>query len=221
MITVKKFMQIKRWLLFIALAILVSCSNTELVENWKNPETETFTAQKVLVLAMSNDQENRTVFEQRLVEKLIKKGISATDSKGFFGQHFHERPYTVDELIKIENELSTAGYDAILVSKVKKAENKVSLVQGYRNYKKSFGSFSDDYYANQGLYEAVKDEEYYTVYHAVSTLYCICTDKDSKEIWRTAINVTSQSNDKKAIKDYIKMLLRSLQDQEILLINKD
>ncbi|MEP2968969.1 MAG: hypothetical protein ABJO82_05525, partial [Nonlabens ulvanivorans] len=97
---------------------LVSCSDSELVENWKNPEVETFQAQKVLVLAISNDVENRQYFENRVVQQLINKGVNAINSDNFFDNNFTQRPQTENEVKALEDLLLHDGYDAILVSKV-------------------------------------------------------------------------------------------------------
>lgn len=209
-------------LLIVCIAgFLQSCTSSDLVENWKNPEIEVFVAEKVLVLAMSNDIDNRKLFEKKLAAQLTSKGVNAVVSDNFFNPEFIARPQTEQDLDTLEQEMLSEGFDAILVSKVIGGENKVTLMQSYRNFNKTFNSFEDDYYSNQGLY--VKDEriESYTVYHAESALYCICPTKERQVIWRGSIDVTKPDSDRKAIKDYINMLTWTLEEQELLIINSD
>lgn len=203
-----------------ALFLLISCTSSDLVENWKNPDIDIFTAEKVLVLAMTNDVDNRQRFEKRLVEELEKKGVKAAVSDQFFNQEYTQRPHTQEELDLLENALLQEGYDAILVSKIIGAEDRKSLLQSYDGFDTLFNSFEEDYYTNQKIY--VEDEyvDVYTIYHAESTLYCICPTKERETIWKGSIDITQPESTRKAIKEYIKILLWVLEEQDLLIINK-
>ena len=209
------------YLVLFALTLLQSCTSSDLVENWKNPEIDVFRAEKVLVLAMSKDAKNRKLFEKKLVDELMSKGVNAVNSKDFFSDEFVSRPPTESELEALENELLSEGFDAILVSRVIGAEDKVTLVQSYQNFNRTFNDFEEDYNSNQDLY--VEDErlEKYTVYHAESALYCICPTKEREVIWRGSIDVTQPDSDRKAIKDYINMLMWTLEEQELLIVTSN
>ena len=200
--------------------LLGSCNSSELIENWKNPDIETFEAQKVLVLAMTSDVKNRELFEKKLVDKLQEKGVNAYNSAAFFNSEFTSRPRTEEELDNLEREMLTEGYDAILVSKVLGAEDKVTLVQSYRNWDKRFNGFEDDYYTSQNIYVEDERVEKFTVYHAESALYCICPTKDREIIWKGSIDVTEPDSDRKAIKDYINLLVWVLEEQDVLVLSQ-
>ncbi|RMB64098.1 hypothetical protein EAX61_01610 [Dokdonia sinensis] len=201
--------------------LLQSCSSSELVENWKNPDIDVFVAEKVLVLAMTNDVKNRKMFEKRLVDQLKDKGVNAVNSDDFFNPEFTSRPRTEGELDDLEREMLAEGFDAILVSKIVGAEDKVTLVQSYRNWDRTFNGFEDDYYSSQGLYIEDEKMEKYTVYHAESALYCICPTKEREVIWKGSIDVTEPDSDRKAIKDYINMLVWALEEQDLLIITPE
>lgn len=207
---------------FIALSLvftfMISCADSQLVEQWRNPEIESFTAQKVLVLAVSNDQENVKIFEDRLVKQLQEKGINAYNSTVFFKDGVPEEPVDEKEKQTIEKELLLAGYDAVLVSKVIGAQDKSVLIEKRLDIARSYDSFGADYYSSQDLYCQKDRLENYTVYHAQSVLYCVCPDRTNKTIWRASIDVNKLDTEKKAIKDYIKMLIRTLEDQDILIV---
>ena len=201
-------------LLFISIA---GCSSSELIENWKNPDIETFEAQKVLVLAMSNDVENRRIFEDRLVSQLKEKGVNAVNSDEFFSPEFTSRPRTEEELDALENEMLLEGFDAILVSKIIGSEDRKTLVQTYKEFDKIFKDFEEDYRAGQDLYIENEREEFYLVYHAESALYCICPEAERQVIWKGAIDVSKPDRERKAIKDYINLLMWVLEEQELLI----
>ncbi|WP_298327544.1 hypothetical protein [uncultured Dokdonia sp.] len=200
------------------ISLLQSCNSSELIENWKNPDIDVFQAEKVLVLAMTSDVKNRKLFEKRLVDLLKDKGVNAVGSDAFFNPEFTSRPRTEEELGDLERAMLSEGFDAILVSKVLGAEDKVTLVQSYRNWDKSVNGFEDDYYAHQGIYAEDEEMQKYTVYHAESALYCVCPTKEREIIWKGSIDVTEPDNDRKAIKDYISMLVWALEEQELLII---
>lgn len=205
------------FIILVAFVLLQSCTSSDLVENWKNPDIDTFNAEKVLVLAMTNDVKNRKLFEKKLVQELEKKGVNAINSEDFFNPEFTSRPRTEQELASLEREMLAYGFDAILVSKIVGAEDKVTLVQAYRNWGKTFKDFEDDYYTSQGLYIEDEKLENYTVYHAESALYCICPTQEREIIWKGSIDVTEPDSDRKAIRDYISVLLWTLEEQKLLI----
>ena len=71
------------------------------------------------------------------------------------------------------------------------------------------------------MYTEDEYEEVYTVYQAESALYCICPTKDREIIWKGGIEITQPESTRKAIKDYISVLLWALEEQELLILNGD
>ena len=208
--------------LMLGFVLLLSCNSSELVENWKNPEIDTFDAGKVLVIAMTNHLDNRKAFEKRLVKELKSKNVNAVSSDDFFDENFTSRPRTEEELDQLEHAMLQEGFDAILVSKLVGAEDKVTLVQAYRNFDRTFNTFKDDYYTSQDLYVGDERYEQYTVYHAESALYCICPTKDREIIWKGSIDIVDpEKNTRKAIKDYVAVHIWALEGQELLIFPED
>jgi hypothetical protein len=93
-------------------------------------------------------------------------------------------------------------------------------VQSYRNWDKRFNGFEDDYYTSQNIYVEDERVEKFTVYHAESALYCICPTKDREIIWKGSIDVTEPDSDRKAIKDYINLLVWVLEEQDVLVLSQ-
>lgn len=200
--------------------LFYSCTSSELVENWKNPDIKTFEAQKVLVIGITPEESTRKVFEKKLVAELKKNGVNAVKSMDYFKNSFTSSPKTEKEMLALESELLENGFDAILLSKVLGVEDKITVVKAYRNLDKTFKSFRDDYYENQEIYYDEDYYEEYQVFHAESSLYCICPDKARELIWKGSIDVTEPENIKKAVGDYVKVLVWALKGQELLIIEE-
>ena len=139
--------------------LLQSCSSSELVENWKNPEIDVFTAQKVLVLAMSNDVKNRQLFEKKLVKELKDKGVNAVNSDDFFNPAFTSRPRTKEELDDFAERLEDVNNE--------KEEIRLSIFEDYSNTINSQElpfQFKIQYNSAKEVYTVEKDPaSYYAV----------------------------------------------------------
>jgi len=206
--------------ILIVAGLFYSCTSSELVENWKNPDIKTFEAQKVLVIGITPEESTRKVFEKKLVAELKKNGVNAVKSMDYFENSFTSSPKTEKEMLALESELLENGFDAILLSKVLGVEDKITVVKAYRNLDKTFKSFKEDYYENQEIYYDEDYYEEYQVFHAESSLYCICPDKARELIWKGSIDVTEPENIKKAVGDYVKVLVWALKGQELLIIEE-
>lgn len=206
--------------ILIVVGLFYSCTSSELVENWKNPDIKTFEAQKVLVIGITPEESTRKVFEKKLVAELKKNGVNAVKSMDYFENSFTSSPKTEKEMLALESELLENGFDAILLSKVLGVEDKITVVKAYRNLDKTFKSFKEDYYENQEIYYDEDYYEEYQVFHAESSLYCICPDKARELIWKGSIDVTEPENIKKAVGDYVKVLVWALKGQELLIIEE-
>ncbi len=213
--------KLNTYIILIVAGLLTSCSSSELVEVWKNPDIDTFEANKVLVIGMTADTDGRKVFEKKLTQTLKNNGVTSEKSLDFFEKSFTQSPKTEEELLAMEGKLLEAGFDAILLSKVLAVEDKVTVVQAYRNLDKDFKSFKDDYYQNQDIYYEDGYYSAYEIYHAETSLYCICPDKERELIWKGSIDITEPENVKKAVGDYIKVLIWALKGQKLLIIEEE
>ncbi|TYP74247.1 hypothetical protein [Aquimarina intermedia] len=205
-------------ILILLFGILFSgCNSSELIENWKHPDIDIFEAQKVLVVGMTRDEKSRKNFEKKLVNQLENNGIKALASYKVFETNYTEDPKTEKELLTLESNLIEQGFDAILISKVVGVEEKVTLAQAYKNMDRMFDSFKDDYFNNQNIYHNEKYYDEYKIYHAESTLYCVCPDRERETIWKGSIDITEPQRIEKAVNDYIKVLIWALKEQNVLM----
>jgi len=203
-------------LLLLVLVTLMGCSSVSLVENWKNPDIVLFDANQVLIVGMTQNEEARINFERDLKREFDKRGVDAMRSLDVFDIDFTDSKRTEEELDDVEQSLLDKGFDAILFTKIVGSEDRQSFVKTISRWGDHQGRFNEDYLEYQGIYY---DEGYYDtfkVYHAQTTLYCICEGKERAMIWRGSIDITDPTDIDKSVKDYIKLVVVAMEEQDLI-----
>ncbi|MGX1928683.1 hypothetical protein [Flagellimonas sp. 2504JD4-2] len=206
----------KTKLIALCILILSGCSSTKLVSTWKNPDIVLFDAYKVLVVGMAQDENVRVEFETRLKDRLNTKGIEAMRSIDLFDVKFTSSEKSEEELSLVEQQLLDKGFDAILFTKVVGTENRRTFRERMQNLSNMYTNFSNDYLDHQNIYYDAEYYETFNVYHAETSLYCICVDKERELIWRGNIDVSEPVNMDRTIDSYIKLIADKMQEQEVL-----
>ncbi|PHN92745.1 hypothetical protein CSC80_17575 [Maribacter sp. 6B07] len=196
--------------------MLMGCSSISLVENWKNPDIVLFNANKVLIVGMAQDKNNRESFETKLQHEFSERGVEAWRSIDIFDLSLTDSRKTETELDNVEQSLLDKDFDAILLTKITGSENRESFVKSISRWDDHQSRFNDDYLEHQGIYYDDNYYEKFTVYHAETTLYCICEGKERAMIWRGIIEITEPDNIEKAIKDYVNMVIIAMEDQDLV-----
>lgn len=200
----------------VLLVFIFGCSSVSLVENWKNPDIVLFDANKVLIVGMAQNSDARTDFEDKLKYEFEKRNVEAMASLDVFDVNFTDSRKTEEELDYVEQSLLDKGFDAILFTKIIGSEDRRSFMKSISSWDNYQGRFNDDYLDHQEIYY---DEGYYdtfTVYHAQTTLYCICEGKERAMIWRGSIDITDPTNIEKSVRDYIKLVVLALEEQDLI-----
>ncbi|CAM4209008.1 hypothetical protein ZORO111903_07405 [Zobellia roscoffensis] len=203
-------------LAILILLLSLGCSSTSLVENWKNPDIVLFNAQKVLVVGMTQNKMARESFEAKLQKEFSKRNVEAMQSLDIFDVSFTDSRKTERELDAVEQSLLDKDFDAILLTKITGSENRESFLQAISKLDNYKGRFNDDYLENQDIFY---DDTYYdqfNIYHAQTTLYCICEGKDRSMIWRGSIDISDPKNIEKAIDDYIQLVVGAMEEQDLI-----
>lgn len=203
----------------IALSILIlsSCTAAKLVQQYKNPDSINFEANKILVVGIFTDKELRGAYEKKITAELNKKGVIAVKSIDFFETSFTDNKKTLAYLDNIEQRLLEAGFDAVLFTKITGRESRVTMVDAYRNFAKNFQSFEDYFYGNIHVYYREQQEQN-QVYITETSLYCICPGKERELIWRGEIEVVDAKKVNRNINSYIKVLFDTLNENKFLLL---
>lgn len=203
-------------LIVILSLMFMGCSSISLVENWKNPDIVIFNANKVLIVGMAQNDDTREDFETKLQKEFTSRNVEAWRSIDIFDLSLTDSRKTEKELDDVEQSLLDKDFDAILLTKIIGSENRENFVKSISRWDDHQSRFNDDYLEHQGIYYDDNYYDQYTIYHAETTLYCICEGKERAMIWRGIIEITEPDNIDKAIKDYVKMIIVAMEDQDLV-----
>jgi hypothetical protein len=196
--------------------LLMGCSSISLVENWKNPDIVLFNANKVLLVGMTQRTETRENFESLLKKEFTNRNVEAWRSVDIFDLSLTNSRKTEKELDEVEQSLLDKDFDAILFTKITGSENRENFMKSISRWDDHQSRFNDDYLEYQGIYYDDNYYEKFTVYHAETTLYCICEGKERAMIWRGVIDITDPNDIEKALKDYVKLVIVAMEDQDLI-----
>ncbi|SIR21375.1 hypothetical protein [Maribacter ulvicola] len=203
-------------LIVILSLMLTGCSSISLVENWKNPDIVIFNANKVLIVGMAQNDDTRDDFETKLQKEFTSRDVEAWRSIDIFDLSLTDSRKTEKELDDVEQSLLDKDFDAILLTKIIGSESREKFVKSITRWDDHQSRFNDDYLEHQGIYYDDNYYDQYTIYHAETTLYCICEGKERAMIWRGIIEINEPDNIDKAIKDYVKMIIVAMEDQDLV-----
>lgn len=206
-------------LLFTASIFLVlsySCSTTQLMNEWKNPEVDSIYVSKILIVGMSPNLEARKEFEKALKKEYESRGVEAVMSLDLFDPSFTTEKKTEKELKEIENKLTSDFFDAVLFTKIIGVDTKTDYAKTYKDKKYLDMRFEEDYLNNQEIYYNPKYYTNYKVYNAETSLYCICPTKDRQLVWKGYIDIVDPTSINETVKDYVNLLVLALEQHEFI-----
>lgn len=202
-------------LILVAL-LFMGCSSAELVDNWKNPDIVIFDANKVLIVGMTSNSKAQKEFETKMKKRFSNRGVEAMRSLDVFDVEFTDSERSEEELDEVEQSLLDKDFDAILFTKILGSENKENFRKEMIDINRYHDKFKDDYLSHQDIYYDENYYDEYKVYHAETSLYCICVGKERELIWRGIIDITDPSNIKSVIDDYIELVVLALEEQDLI-----
>ncbi len=205
----------KKWIVILLMA-LMGCSSTELVENWKNPDIVLFNADKVLLVGMTQNMDAREEYETKLHKAFKERGVESMRSIDLFDVEFTSSERSEEELAAVEQQLLDKDFDAILFTKVIGLENVENYRKSMANLDRYYGRFEDDYLSHQNIYYDSEYYDDYTIYHAETSLYCICVGKERELIWRGSIDISDPVDVKKTINDYVQLVIMAMEEQDLI-----
>lgn len=195
---------------------LCGCSSSSMVTNWKNPDVVLFDADKVLIVGMTPNEEARIKFETQLQIEFSKRNVDSFMSFDLFDVAFTSSEKSEEQLSEVEQQLLDKDFDAILFTKIIGSDSKKTFRQRVSDIDGMFTNFSDDYLHHQEIYYETGYYDEYKVYHAETSLYCICVGKERELIWRGTIDITDPKNIDKTVQDYVKLIVYVLQEQDLI-----
>lgn len=206
----------KHSFLVIIMLALISCSSTQLIENWKNPDIDSYAPSKVLVVGLTSNIEARQKFEQHLKNALESRGAEAVMSLEVFEPTFRAGKMSEDELKVLENNLINDGFDTVLFSKVIGVEDKIAYKENYGDYDETHRKFRHDYLMYQDIFYNPDYYDEYTIYHAETAMYCICPTKERELVWKGYIDIVDPQSIDETVTDYVNLVIAVLEAQQLI-----
>lgn len=210
----KKFIKIP--VLFFLSIFLNSCTTVDLVSSWKNPDVDTLTVAKVLIIGMTPNVEARKQFEKMVKEEYTARGVEAVMSLELLDPNFMFDDKPSKQIKIIENILTSNFYDAILFTKVKGVEDRIVYNENFDSKEYLDVKFKDDYNKHEKILNDPKYYDKYKVYHVETSLYCICPTKDRELVWKGSINIIDPTSIEETVNDYVNVLLLALEEQYLV-----
>lgn len=206
----------KKFLFLLSALLILNCSTAELVDRWKNPTIDSLFVSKVLIVGMSSNINARKEFEEKLKKEFESRGVEAVMSLELFEPTFTTEKKSKEELRIVEQILATSYFDAILFTKIKGVENKTVYTQTFKDKEYLDIKFKEDYYTHQEIFYNPEYYKKFAIYHAETSLYCICPVKERELIWKGSIDILDPTSTKETVDDYVNLLLFALEEEKLL-----
>ncbi|MDY2587939.1 hypothetical protein [Winogradskyella aquimaris] len=204
-------------LMILLIAILVSnCASVQLTQQWKSPNVESYAPSKILVVGLTSNMEAKQKFENELKTKFIERGTDAYTSFEVFPDRTITEKLSQTELDTLEKQLLQNGFDTIIFSKVVGSEDKIVYTKNFDVYDETFIKFKEDYLRYQDSFYNPEYYEEYTVYHAETSVFCICPTKDQELLWKGSIEIVDPQSIEKTVRDYINVILETLEKEQLI-----
>jgi len=205
----------KKSLLFVVALVIpaiLAASSPKLELSWKNPNYSGGHFTNILVLALNGKAENRAEFEDDLVAAIARPGVQATQSYVFLPRP-SLTPIDIKDLKAVIHEQK---FDAIVVARITKREQKTTFVPGQvYNPLPFYGSF-------YGYYSAVSPLVYSPGYldkvntAQVETNFYSTAKPDGELVWTGTTNSFSGNSPMKVIGELVKVVIKELEKQNVI-----
>jgi hypothetical protein len=162
-----------------------SCSSTKIISTWREPNKEISLQKlnKVLVVALFQDETTRRKVEDQMVGYFYGKGVASYD--------YLDKSISEKNEDAIREKIKNDGFDGALTMRLLDVEKEEVYSRGnisrYPNYYNTFSSYyyrNWGYYANPGYYSTTK------IYTVETNVFSI---KEDKIIWTGITKTTDPS----------------------------
>ncbi len=196
-------------LLLFSLFLLASCVSTKLTSSWQDAEYQGSVVDNVLVVGISDNLENRKLFEDALVKELQKNGVVAIASADAISA---EKELDKDT---IKAEAARLGMGAVMVTHV----NSVAAESVYEPPPTGRAPYA--YYGQLDTdLPAISQDIYRPGAYRSETLARLSTNLYDRETEKLIWTASSETVDPKSVKDVVgplsKLLVKDLRDKKLI-----
>ncbi|TLP81773.1 DUF4136 domain-containing protein [Maribacter sp. ACAM166] len=197
--------------------LLSSCSSTQFVDSWKNREITTFQPQKLLVIGMTNNLTARKIFEEKLSDAFVARGIDAQQGASVLDRSFTSEERSEQEIDAMKDKLLAKGFDAVAITAVVGVDDKTDFSSGYYDFGNYYWyRFGPYYYRFQNVYFTPDYYSDYKVYHVETSIYNLKADEEKSLVWVGTFNIVDPSTISSAVNDYVNRTVKQLEQEGVV-----
>jgi len=208
--------------------LLNACSSVKVLDSWKADNIDSMNFKNILVIARTDNNQGRVIFEEEIANQLRAKGMKATESYTKFPQLNPDEKISEEKRETIITLLKNEGFNAVVLTVVKDVQETTKTVTdgGYyaggtyaSYYPMYYGGFYGYYrhpysYSTYGNYVPSTSTTYTTKAYILETVIYNLDLPDNQQL--VAV-VTSKIDDPKnvfnAAKDYVKAIAKSFNNK--------
>jgi hypothetical protein len=191
------------WQMIAGLTLLAGCATVELAESWKDPGFAGPALRKVLVVGVAQSETNRRLFEDRFSQSLKAAGVTAVPA------------YTLVPAgaapgsDQVRDAVAKAGTDAVIVTRVQRAEKRVEVTPTYYQT----GPYRAGFYGWYGASAAAPMVTQYDVLTLETTLWQV---QGEKVVWGGTSKVIEPQDVPKVTEELAKLLIAKMRADGVL-----
>ena len=196
---------IKLFCLLTVAIIFTSCTSTRITSSWREPDKQVVVNQlnKVLVVAMFNNETNRHKAEDQMAGYLNGKGVV---SYNYLDEHFNKNNEDA-----LRTKIKADGFDAAVTMRLIDVDKEQTYTPGnissYPSYFRNFSGYyyrSWSYYSSPGYYSTTK------TYTIEVNVYSI---KEDKIIWSGLTETTNPDGVKRMTEEVARVVFNKMIEQ--------
>jgi hypothetical protein len=189
-----------------ATLLALACSNTKVVDSWKDPSREPQPLNRVVVVGLTDDAVLKRVFEDTFSASLRERGNDAVASYSFVSANAQTNP---DSLVAT---LRTAGYTAALTARSLGEEMTETYAPGRSYYIPDYYYHWSSYYTTSYTtsYTTVGDPGYYERTQKVLVEANLFDLASERLIWAARSKTTKTGKLKESVADYNRAIIAEL-----------
>ncbi len=201
---------IHRYLYLLAILVLCSCSS-DFDNEWKREPYEGTHFNKLVVVGLSHDIENRKFYEEEAVTELEKSGFHAIEGLNIFPQEITELDHNQDSITSL---IEKNMVDAVLVIKILHENDETYMMpEDYSKFKKIYFRRRSFHTYNSNYYE--RPEKYFMI----ATLYDLKEKHQENEetvIWRASSLIINPAENHQTKKEFIDNVVKHITNQHLI-----
>ncbi|MEP1033522.1 hypothetical protein [Ekhidna sp.] len=197
--------------LFLAIFILIFSCSSDFNNEWKRDPYEGTHFNKLVVVGLSHDLENRKFYEKEAVTQLEKSGFHAVEGLKIFPQEVTELDHNQDSITSL---IEANKVDAVLVVKILHENDETYMMpEDYSKFKKMYFRRRSFHTYNSNYYE--RPEKYYMI----ATLYDLKEKHHENEetvIWRASSLIINPAENVETKRKFIDDVVAHITEQHLI-----